>query len=56
MQVTGTVRSFIYDDYAGDYGFADEGLYEPYGDEEFIEATKVDKTIDSAAPTAETTG
>lgn len=52
VQVTGTVKSFTYDDYAGDYGLAEPGLYEAYGDEEFIEATKVDQTVDSATPTS----
>ncbi len=52
VQVTGTVRQFIYDDYADEYGLAEDDVYDPYAGEEFIEASTVDMTAESdPAPT-----
>ncbi len=42
VSVTGVVRDFAFEEYADNYGLLDEGLYDPYGDEEVIEASEVD--------------
>lgn len=55
VQVTGTVREFTYDDYANEYGLDDPGIYDEYDEEEFIEASKVDVTVDSTTPGTPTT-
>lgn len=53
VQVTGTVREFVYDDYADEYGLvADPGVYDDYDEEEFLEATAVDTTPESPAQTS----
>lgn len=53
VQVTGTVREFTYDDYADEYGLvADPGVYDDYSEEEFLEASSIDTTPESPAPTS----
>lgn len=44
VQVTGTVREFVYADYEA-YGLGEEEVYDPYGDEEFLEASSVDTSV-----------
>lgn len=57
VQVTGTVRTFTYSEYVDPYGLdaVDPALFEPYEEEEFLAAKKIDKTIDTATPTAPAT-
>lgn len=52
VQVTGTVRQFVYDDYVDEYGLDDTGVYDDYAEESFLETSKVDMTADSTPPSS----
>jgi hypothetical protein len=56
VQVTGTVETFTYDHFADRYGLTEPAVYQPYGDEEFIAASKVDKSVDTQSPATPTAG
>lgn len=45
VQVTGTVREFVYADYEADYGLGDIDIYEPYASEKFLEASSVAASV-----------
>lgn len=45
VQVTGTVRTFVYADFADDFGLGDEALYTDFEREEVVVADSVNSTV-----------
>jgi hypothetical protein len=56
VTVTGTVRTFNFDEYQERYGLADATMYEVYADEEFLMADKVEKVTVTPAPSTTPSG
>lgn len=51
VQVTGTVRQFVYGDYRSEFDLGEPAGYREYENEEFLVATGVEKMSGSVAPT-----
>lgn len=50
VRVTGTIEKFDYETYAVTHGLANEGMYERYSGERFVNATVVDLAPTTRSP------